>query len=79
MSLALDQSLTSAPLAALEGAFHAMVVRSRAEPAATSWPWGQGLPSQEASGRKRRPRALRQPFRLFDKARKSLSRGGAAR
>ena len=35
MSLALDQSLTSAPLAALEGAFHAMVVRSRAEPAAT--------------------------------------------
>ena len=33
MSLALDQSLTSAPQLALEGAFHAMVVRSRAEPA----------------------------------------------
>jgi hypothetical protein len=29
--------------------------------------WGQGLPSQEASGRERRPRALPQPFRLFRK------------
>jgi hypothetical protein len=29
--------------------------------------WGQELPSQEASGRKRRPRALPQPFRLFRK------------
>ena len=35
MDKILDQSLTSAPLRALEGAFHAMVARSRAEPAAT--------------------------------------------
>jgi coniferyl-aldehyde dehydrogenase len=34
MDKILDQSLTSTPLRALEGAFHAMVVRSRAEPAA---------------------------------------------
>jgi hypothetical protein len=27
--------------------------------------WGQGLPSQEATGRKRRPRAFAKPFRLF--------------
>src|SRR3954465_588580 len=33
MDHALDRSLTSAPLRALEGAFHAMIARSRAEPA----------------------------------------------
>jgi hypothetical protein len=40
--------------------------------------WGHGLPSQEASGRERRPRALTRPFRFFGST-KDLSRGGAAR
>jgi hypothetical protein len=39
----------------------------------------QGLPSQEALRTGSAPQALANTFRLFEKARKGLSRGGAAR